>query len=254
MSRQKLSVIVITRNEEAVLGACLESVRWADERVVYDSDSTDRTREIAESYGAKFVNDSVWEGFGIQRRKAQAAASGDWILMIDADEVLTPTLRESIEAVLQSPPEHTVYRLSRRDLFFGKPLRCAETSPIRLYPRSFQYRDQRIHESVDSGTARVLTLKGFMLHDTCRSFESFQLKRLRYAMDWANERFSKGRRVSLFTVPPRAFFTGWGTLFLRGGIWDGARGFLYAVLMAQYTFNKYAMLWVLGLPKKEPDA
>lgn len=247
MNSRSLSAIVITKNEESVLADCLESVRWADEIIVFDSASTDRTRDIALAHGARFIPDTeAWAGFGIQRQRAQSHAAGDFILMVDADERVTPELRAAIETVLQNPLPQTVWRTRRRDLFFGTPLRCAETAPVRLYPKTYRYQPQEVHESLDLQGAAISTLKGLMTHDTCRDFKSFQEKRLRYALDWAEERYKKGKRCSLITAWLHMLATFWVIILVKRGLMDRSSGILYAALMAQYTYNKYAYLWVLN--------
>src|SRR5471032_1020901 len=100
--KKRLSVVLIARNEAELLPDCLASVSWADEIIILDSGSTDNTQEVAERLGAKFYQNVDWQGFGKQRQRAQSCATGDVILMIDADERVTPELRQSIESVLQS--------------------------------------------------------------------------------------------------------------------------------------------------------
>lgn len=258
--RSTLSAVIITKNEAEVIEKCLAALDWVDEVIVYDSGSTDGTGEIAAKHAnVKFVQDGLaWDGFGIQRQRAQSHTVGDYVFMVDADEIVTPELRAAVDAVLENPPsEDTVWRIVRRDLFFGKVLHCARNNPIRLYPRKYGYQPQQIHESVDPQNARVSTLKGVMIHDTCRSFADFQTKRLRFALDWGQERHEKGKRIRFFSIFPRAAFTFWSTFLLKGGIRDGWYGALYSALMAQYTFNKYAFLWVMnrknGKKEKNPS-
>lgn len=251
MSDQKrLSVVMIVKNEAELLPDCLASVAWADEIIVLDSGSDDETVAIAGQHGAQVYVQHEWQGFGRQRQRAQHYASGDYILMLDADERVTPDLRHAIEQVLASPAENTVYRCARRNLFLGRFMRHSGWYPdhvTRLYARNdFHYNDHWVHESLESGNASVITLQGDLLHLTCRDFSAFQRKQLHYAQSWAQERYQAGKRcryLSIFTHSLGAFCKTW---LLRAGFLDGKQGLLLAVVNTQYTFNKYAALWSLG--------
>ena len=119
---ETISAIVITRNEEAQIGRCLESVRWVDEIVIVDSHSSDRTREIARTY-TLHVYEEDWKGYGLQKASALAKATGDWVLSVDADEEVTPALREEIlRAVRNGQSRYAGYLIPRRFYFLGQPL------------------------------------------------------------------------------------------------------------------------------------
>ncbi|GKV77147.1 lipopolysaccharide biosynthesis protein [Pectobacterium brasiliense] len=249
MHRPRLSVVLISLNAEEILADCLSSVGWADEIVVLDSGSNDNTQAIAYQYGAKFFKNTSWPGFGKQRQLAQQYATGDYILMIDTDERITPALRQSIEAVLNSPKKDTVYRFARSNLFLGRFMRHSGWYPdhvIRLYPNNYYYNDNDVHESLDYGKSEVVTLQGDLEHLTCRDFFSFQEKQLMYAKSWARERFQKGKHCSylaIYTHATSAFIKTW---ILRAGFLDGKQGLLLSIINFQYTFNKYAGLWALN--------
>ncbi len=117
--RKSLSVVIIAKNEAGLLPDCLHSVAWADEIIMLDSGSQDDSVAVAESLGAKVFTHTDWQGFGKQRQLAQSYASHDYILMIDADERVTPELRLSIEQALAAPDENKVYSCARRNLFLG---------------------------------------------------------------------------------------------------------------------------------------
>jgi len=172
--------------------------------------------------------------------------------MIDADERVTPELRQSIEQVLQAPQANAVYSCGRRNLFLGRFMRHSGWYPdrvTRLYAREqYQYNDDLVHESLNSGNAPVLPLAGDLQHLTCRDFFAFQRKQLGYAEAWAQQRHQAGKRCSYFSILSHtagAFFKTW---ILRAGFLDGKQGLLLAVVNAQYTFNKYAALWALSHP------
>ncbi|ELY2670716.1 glycosyltransferase family 2 protein [Cronobacter sakazakii] len=248
--RARLSVVMIAKNAASLLPDCLASVAWADEIVVLDSGSSDDTVAVATSAGAKVFTESDWQGYGIQRQRAQQYASGDYILMIDTDERVTPELAQAIRQVLEQPDPQAVYSIARRNLFLGRFMRHSGWYPdrvTRLYARErYRYNDNQVHESLDAPGARVVTLSGDLLHLTCRDFASFQRKQLNYATAWAQERHQQGKKVSVPGIFGRTLAAFCKTLILRAGVLDGRQGWLLAVVNAQYTFNKYTELWALN--------
>ncbi|WP_075183302.1 glycosyltransferase family 2 protein [Pantoea sp. 1.19] len=248
MPRQRLSVVMIAKNAAPLLDECLASVAWADEIIVLDAGSRDDTPARARALGARVWQSDDWPGYGPQRQRAQQYASGEMILMIDCDERVTPALRQAIEQVLDAPPTDRVYSIARRNLFLGRFMRHSGWYPdrvTRLYPRRYRYSDHLVHESLETGDAEVVPLRGDLLHLTCRDFADFQRKQLAYAEAWAQERHQRGKRTGLLAIFGHALGAFVKTLVLRGGVLDGAQGWLLAVVNAQYTFNKYAALWAL---------
>ena len=248
-ARQRLSVVMIAKNEAELLPDCLASVSWADEIIVLDSGSSDDSVEIATQAGAQVYKSDDWQGYGIQRQRAQGYATGDMILMIDADERVSPELRAAIEQVLVAPPSRTVYSLGRSNLFLGRFMRHSGWYPdrvMRLYPRTFHYNDNLVHESLQSDGAPVVALPGDLEHLTCRDLIAFQRKQLAYAEAWAKERHQRGKRCGLFSVFSHTLGAFVKTLLLRAGFLDGKQGWILAVVNAQYTFNKYSALWALN--------
>lgn len=255
----RLSVVMIAKNAADLLPDCLASVTWADEIVLLDSGSEDNTVAIAHAAGVKVFIDTDWQGYGIQRQRAQSFATGDYVLMIDTDERITPELQQAIQTVLNSPQPGAVYSIARRNYFLGRFMRHSGWYPdrvMRLYERDrYQYNANLVHESLDCHQAQVIALNGDLLHLTCRDFASFQRKQLDYATAWAQERHQRDKKTSLtgiFTHTIGAFLK---TLLLRGGVLDGKQGWLLAVVNAQYTFNKYTELWALNRgysEKREP--
>lgn len=246
----RLSVVMIAKNAADLLPDCLASVAWADEIVLLDSGSTDDTINVARAAGVKVHVNTDWQGYGIQRQRAQQFATGDYVLMIDTDERVTPELQQAIQHVLAAPQPDAVYSIARRNYFLGRFMRHSGWYPdrvVRLYSRTrYQYNDNQVHESLACDGARLVALDGDLLHLTCRDFASFQRKQLNYATAWARERHQRGKRTSLagiFSHTAGAFLK---TLVLRGGVLDGKQGWLLAVVNAQYTFNKYTELWALN--------
>ncbi|BAN97913.1 MULTISPECIES: glycosyltransferase family 2 protein [Pantoea] len=246
--RQRLSVVMIAKNEAELLPEALASVSWADEIILLDSGSSDATIEVARAHGAQVYQADGWAGFGKQRQRAQAFASGDMILMLDADERVTPELRRAIEQVLTQPPSDKVYSLGRSNLFLGRFMRHSGWYPdrvLRLYPRHLRYNDNLVHESLETQGTPVVALPGDLQHLTCRDLIAFQRKQMNYAEAWAQERFQRGKRCSILSVFSHTAGAFIKTLLLRAGFLDGKQGWILAVVNAQYTFNKYSALWAL---------
>lgn len=250
-SGTRLSVVLITHNEAELLPACLASVLWADEIVVLDSSSADSTRQIAQEAGAKVYQADGWPGFGKQRQRAQGHATGDYVLMLDADERVTPALRRSIEKIIsQAPQADIVYSCARSNLFLGRFMRHSGWYPdrvVRLYAREqYRYNDNPVHESLETRQARVVKLDGCLQHLTCRDLMAFQRKQLQYAEAWALERHRQNKACGFLSIIGHTLGAFIKTWLLRAGFLDGKQGLLLAVVNAQYTFNKYAALWALS--------
>lgn len=147
----RLSVVMIAKNAADLLPDCLASVSWADEIVLLDSGSSDNTVELARSQGVQVHVNRDWQGYGIQRQRAQAYATGDYVLMIDTDERVTPELAQSIRSVLAAPQTGAIYSIARRNYFLGRFMRHSGWYPdrvMRLYERDrYRYNDNLVHES-----------------------------------------------------------------------------------------------------------
>jgi len=246
----RLSVVMIAKNAADLLPDCLASVAWADEIVLLDSGSEDNTTEIARAAGAKVFVDTDWQGYGIQRQRAQSFATGDYVLMIDTDERVTPELQQSLLSVLATPQPGAVYSIARQNYFLGRFMRHSGWYPdrvMRLYERErYEYNSNLVHESLECANAKVIPLAGDLRHLTCRDFASFQRKQLSYATAWAQERRQRGKKASIAGIFAHTLGAFLKTLILRAGVLDGKQGWLLAVVNAQYTFNKYTELWALN--------
>jgi (heptosyl)LPS beta-1,4-glucosyltransferase len=244
--RATVSAVLIVKNEEAVIGRCLDTLGWADEIVVLDSGSTDRTVEIARQRGARVAVRSDWAGYGIQRQRAQALATGDYIFAIDADEVVTPELQAAIEGTLKSPDDGKVYEVRRFDWFLGAFLNrnWRQQTHVRLYCRTkYSYNDNLVHESVDNRGAGVVRLKGALLHYTCCDYQFFLEKHVKYAHAWARDQAAHGKRSSLAGALFHALWSFLRLYVFQGGFLDGAYGLVFAIHFAHYVFHKHAALW-----------
>jgi glycosyltransferase involved in cell wall biosynthesis len=241
-----LSVIVIAKNEAASIGDCLQSVAWADERIVLDGGSTDATVAIAKALGARVEVAADWPGFGPQKNRALAFASGDWVLSLDADEQVSPGLRIEIEAALRAPGA-AVYRMPRASRYCGRTLRHGGWWPdyvIRLFRRGeARFSDDLVHERLVS-TAAVGTLTQPLLHDTYASLEEALDKANRYSTLGAEQAFVRGERTGLMTALGHGLWAFFRTYVLRRGFLDGGQGLLLAVSNAHTTFYRYAKLWL----------
>ena len=244
----KISATIITLNEEPNIKAACESVAWADEVVVVDSNSTDRTREIAESCGARVLT-NAWPGFGAQKQFAVDQTKHEWIFSLDADERVSDELKQSIQSLRNEKDLADGYQIARRTYYQQRWIRGGGWYPdrqLRLFRKSKgRWKERHIHESVqmDPG-ASVHRLKGDLLHYT--SPDAAHHHRMigeRYAPLAALQMFEEGRRTSALGVAsagPAAFIR---SLILKGGFRDGLAGFTIASFAAHHAFLKHLMLW-----------
>ena len=244
----RLSVIIITKNEEANIHACLESVAWADEIIVVDSGSTDDTVAICKNLGAKvYIHD--WPGFGVQKNRALGYASKDWVLSLDADEHVTPELRAEIEAVLCNEQPSDSYLVPRLSNYCGRFMRHSGWYPD-LLPRLFKrgkarFSDDLVHERliVEGSTG---TLRGTLLHFAFDDLEEVLHKVNQYSSAGAKMMQQRGRKTNLAGAVVRGLWSFFRTYILRGGILDGGEGFMLAVSNAEGTYYRYLKLMLLN--------
>ena len=255
-----ISVIVICKDEEDRIEAALQSVHgWADEILVLDSGSTDATVDVARRYTDKvWITD--WPGYGPQRNRGIAKASGDWVFMLDADERVTPELRDEIDALLSRPDfDGNVLQMPWRTFFCNRPLRFGRfsTPQTRMFRREgAAYRNLQVHESVVVPDRRVGVLRGALEHHSWRDYHHAQEKHLRYACLLAEQKYAEGKRSSMLYASSRLLFDFLLQYFGRLCVLDGWRGFLVSVILAQYGFHKYAALAMLqnGAPAMQRRA
>jgi len=239
-----LAVVIITRNEAANIRDCLASVRFADEIVVVDSESTDDTVAICRELGAQvFVQ--PFAGFGQQKNAGIERATGQWILNVDADERISEPLREEIRSVIAAPDACDGYWIARQNFFGDRWVRHGGWYPdytLRLFRRGKgQYNEHPVHAAVQLDGASG-TLRHPLLHYTCREFAAFADRQMRYAETIARELAKEGRRASPLDVALRPFFTFLKMYVLRAGFLDGAVGWKLAWLYARYNRRKYELL------------
>jgi len=246
----KISATIITFNEQSNIKAACESVAWADEVVVVDSNSTDQTRELAEACGARVIT-NAWPGFGAQKQFAVEQAKHEWIFSLDADERVSDELRNSIQS-LRSANESDLadgYEIARRTYYQQRWIRGGGWYPdrqLRLFKKSKgRWKERHIHESVMMNPgARVRKLAGDLLHYTSQdAAHHHRMIGERYAPLAALQMFEDGRRTSVLGVAsagPAAFIR---SLILKGGLRDGFAGFTIASFAAHHAFLKHLMLW-----------
>ena len=245
-----LSVAMIVKNEAHHLAQCLDTVTaWVDEIVILDSGSTDATQQIAEQYGAKFYQNTDWPGFGKQRQLAQQYVTSDYVLWLDADERVTPELRQSIQAAIAQDAPNTAYKIPRLSEIFGHKIRHSGWYPdyvIRLYRKDFaRYGDQLVHEKVElPANANIQKLQGDLLHYTYQNIHHYLVKSAGYAKAWADQREKAGKKATLWQGISHAVGCFVKMYMIRLGFLDGKAGLLLAILSAHSTFVKYADLWV----------
>lgn len=244
-----LSVIIITLNEAADIRACLESVAWADEIIVVDAGSTDATVAICRELGAQVHVAADWPGFGPQKNRALDHATRDWVLSLDADERVTPELRQEIEALLRSGPVAAAYDIPRSSSYCGRFMRHSGWYPdyvTRLFRRGAgRFSGDLVHERlvVDGPVHR---LRAVLLHYAFDSMEEVLRKVDQYSTAGARRMQAQGRRATLSGAVLRGLWSFVRTYVLRLGFLDGREGFMLAVSNAEGTYYRYAKLILLN--------
>lgn len=242
-----LSVIIITKNEARHIAACLQSVRFASEIIVLDSGSTDGTIEIARQHGAVVHQSSDWPGFGPQKNRALKAATQAWVLSIDADERVTPELKQEIIETLAAPTcmGYFVPRLSE---LCGQPIRHSGWWPdhvLRLFCREKgRFTEVPVHERVEIN-GPTAKLNACLLHYPYESLEALIQKMNRYSSDAAQMMFAKGKRAGVLSMVGHSVWTFVRIYLLRRGFLDGRYGFVLAVTAAAGSFFRYSKLMML---------
>jgi glycosyltransferase involved in cell wall biosynthesis len=250
MPRATLSVAIITLNEEQNLPRTLASIVWADEIVIVDSGSTDATRSIAHSYGARFITEP-WRGFAAQKNYALSLCTSDWVLSLDADEAVSPELAASMQTAIVKPPARTAYALPRRNLFLGRWIRHGGYYPdpkLRLFPRGqASFQETPVHETVRF-EGRTENLQGDLVHDTYPTLAGYLDHMQRYSTLGAEIAARRGRTgAGLFgflngvLLNPLATFI--YNYLLRAGFLDGREGLLLHLYHSAYISWKYAKAW-----------
>lgn len=242
----KISVTIITGNEEENIRECLESVKWADEIIVVDSESTDRTVEIAKEFTDKiFIR--KWEGYASQKNFAMEKASNEWVLSIDADERVTPELADEI--LHSNLNEYDGYRIKRDNYFIGKKITgCGwgNDYQVRLFKKSKTKLTERLVHEGFVVNGNLNTLKSELLHYSYRNLKDGFYKINEYSSLEAKEKASRKKITGLRIV----FFPVWAFIqhyFIRKGYKDGRHGLIVSLMHAMTKLQVYMKIWEIKI-------
>jgi glycosyltransferase involved in cell wall biosynthesis len=245
-TRAPLSVIIPCFNEEAMIGDCLASVAFADEILVVDSFSTDRTVEIACRSTPRVLQHEFWS-HGAQNNWAIPQAKHDWVLIVDADERVTPELASEVTRLLAAP-DCDGYWIRRRNFFLGRELRHgsgSKDSVLRLFRRDKgRYQEKHVHSQVELN-GRGGSCRGTLLHYSYQSLDDFTRKGHRFTRGGALSALEQGTHSSAGGMLIHALGRFLKSYLLKRGFLDGTEGLIYAFMEADHTFLKYAKLWEL---------
>jgi glycosyltransferase involved in cell wall biosynthesis len=250
-----ISVALITKDEEQNIRRTLESVKWADEIVVVDSGSRDRTLEIAGEYGAKIFTEP-WKGFSAQKNSSIGKCTGDWVLSLDADEEILPNLVREIQAVVKAPDACDGYLIRRRNHFMGRWIRWGGGYPdpkLRFFKRGTAVFEERAVHEVMQGKDKnkIGELYGDMNHYAYPNLTLFTEHMNRYSTLGAEINYAKGKSgfsvLNIVVSPVVRFIYNY---FFRLGFLDGREGMLFHLYHSVYMSWKYSKAWEMGREKK----
>lgn len=245
----QISAVIIAKDEAFNLPRCVGSLAWADEIVVLDTGSRDNTIEIARSLGCQTYSLAKWEGFGPAKQKAVELAAHDWVLSIDADEVLSPPLQKELQNLAKEDFRSCAWRIRRRSYYLGSPIRwCGwrKDSPLRIFDRQKGgFNAKLVHESVVT-TQDKCVCTGLMYHYTYPTRTSHFAKMRRYGDLGARQLHEKGKRSDPLSALVRAQLKFIRMYVLQLGFLDGWIGFLLCLNSAWGVWYKYHRLWKLS--------
>jgi glycosyltransferase involved in cell wall biosynthesis len=244
VSAPRLSALVIAGNEEPVIERCLSSLRFCDEIVVLDSESRDRTAELARRYTER-VYVEPWRGYAAQKQRALELCRGEWVLWVDCDEVVSPELASSVRRAIESGGRSRGFFVRRRVRYLGRWIRhggWGDDWVLRLFRRDgARFSEEKVHERVLVGGA-CGRLDGILEHHSYRDLAHHWEKIRDLSRLWAEQESARGRRghvADLLFRPPVRFVK---IYLVRLGCFDGWRGLVIAGLASAYVFLKYARL------------
>ncbi len=248
-----LSVIIIAKDAEATVRRCLESVAWADEVVVVENGSVDRTADIASELGAKVHQTADWPGFGQQKNRALDLATGDWLFSLDADEWVTPGLRDEIRSAIAAGGETVAFRIPRRSSFCGRFMRHSGWWPdyvVRVFKRgNGKFSPDAVHERVIV-QGRIGSLRECIMHEAITDLDQMLSKMNRYSSTSAAELHKQGRSSSFISALVHGGWAFVRTYVLRLGFLDGREGFMLAVANAEGAYYRHLKLMLLDKNKR----
>lgn len=240
----KISAVIIAKNEEKNLPRCLSALTWADEIVVVDTGSSDRTKEIVVQFGCRLCT-SDWLGFGLTKQFAVEKASNNWVLVVDADEEVTKTLQVAIKKILQNP-QYVAYRVLRCSYYLGRLIRYSgwqHDYTLRLFNRNeAAFNELSVHESVRTDKP-IGKIDAILLHHTYPTLEMHLQKMELYANLGAENLFKKGKKSSILMAILRGVSKFFKMYLLKKGFLDGKEGLVLAIMSSFGVFLKYLKLW-----------
>ena len=245
--KNKLSVAIITKNEEKNIGRCLASVQWADEIVVVDSGSTDLTLNVCRLYKCKIIQ-TKWQGFGKTKQFAIDSTSNEWVLSLDADEEVSEDLKNKIIDILKNP-DKKAYKIKRTSFYLGKEVKhCGwnKDFPLRLFNKRFaSFNDKIVHESVQTKEKKGI-IYDVIYHYSFPTLRTHLDKMIKYSELGAESLFQKGRKSSIGNAVFRGIFKFVKMYFLQAGFLDGKTGLLISFVSGFGVSYKYFRLWELN--------
>lgn len=240
-----LAALVLTYNEEDNIKDCLESVKWIDEIVVIDSFSKDNTVEICKKYTNKIFQ-RKFDDFSSQRNYGLEKIESEWVLVVDADERVTPELREEIINELTNQPQFNGYRIPRKNYFLGKWIKYCGWYPdytLRLFRKSNVAKYYgKVHEGIKI-KGNITNLTNDLIHNTYRNLAHYEHKMNQYTTLWAEEKYKEGKRKGFLYIIIRTLLEFIKKFFIKKGFLLGPQGFVLSFLSSYYQFLKYAKLW-----------
>ena len=249
-----LAVVILTKDEEKNIEACIKSASFADDILVVDSGSKDKTEMLAKAAGARFIVHPMDEdGFAGQRNFALQQIEADWVFYLDADERITPEAAASIKEAVASGT-HCVYNIKRYQIVFGQKMKYGGHGPdmsLRLYPREAVHWHGVVHEQAEFGDLKIRLLDGILEHYTYTEWNAYYTKFNLYTTMMAEKMYNNGKRASFMDVILHPVFAFIRFYFLQQGFREGKLGFIFAVNHMFYTMVKYLKLMYMDTSGKE---
>ncbi|MBI4342072.1 MAG: glycosyltransferase family 2 protein [Candidatus Omnitrophica bacterium] len=251
--RQRLSVVVLTKNEEPRIARCLSSVRWADELIVVDGMSEDRTVEICRQFGARVIPHAFEGSFAQERNLGMERATGEWVLQIDADDVVTPAFREAVQRLLERPQPHAVFKFRRKSYLLGRFMRHGgwyHELPNLVRRDAVRYEGVVHERPVARGT--IGRLDADIEHHPCNSLAAFLDRHNRYTSLHAQELVASLGRLDEREIRSRLirrpWKTWWKSYVKKQGFREGLHGLVFSIFFAGVELIKWAKYWEYSRP------
>jgi len=242
--KKKVSVVIVTKNEESNISECIKSVFWADEIIVVDSGSKDRTCDISRKLGADVI-ERDWIGYADQKNFAINQTKNNWVLSLDADEIISEELRKILYSILEKDSIYKGYKFPRKNIFFGKWMRYGDLWPdyqIRLFDKGKSFfNDRYVHESVQVN-GEICQLNEPIIHHSYENVSEFFQRQKDYALLSAKESLKKEISLNRTDIFFRPFWRFFRSYIIKSGWKDGIEGFIVSAGLAWYVFMRFAII------------